>query len=102
MVHSATSRDLSVAKTKEVAKQLSLLPVNVAINLNVGAACAVAGVAGGPVGGVLCTIITAVGVAHAQSVFSAAARSNDCVRLATGARAPLGRVRLSNRYCARS
>ena len=93
---------LSVAKTKEVAKQLSVLPVNVAINLNVGAACAVAGVAGGPVGGVLCTIITAVGVAHAQSVFGAAARSNDCVRLATGARAPIGRVSLSNRFCARS
>lgn len=93
---------LSVAKTKEIARQLSVLAANVAINLNVGAACAVAGVAGGPVGGVLCTIITAVGVAHAQSVFGAAARSNDCVRLATGARAPIGRVSLSNRYCARS
>lgn len=92
---------VSVAKTKEVAKQLGVLAVNVAINLNVGAACSVVGVAGGPLAGVLCTVITAVGVAHAQSVFGAAARSGGCVRLTAGARAPLGRVALSNRYCSR-
>lgn len=92
---------LSVAKTREIARQLGVLAVNVAINLNVGAACAVAGVAAGPVAGVLCTVITAVGVAHAQSVFGAAARKGHCVRLATGARAPLGRVAPSNRRCSR-
>jgi hypothetical protein len=93
---------ISVLKTREMSNTMNRTASTIAGGLTAGMACLIISSPSGPgaaVAGAFCTVAAAIGGPLIQRTFNNARLSHDCVTLAVGARAPLGHVDYSNRYC---